>query len=292
MKSMRRINERLVVAMLFLIVPFLIGSVDAFVASQQSKTIASVVIIPNSPISSTLSTSTSLQQELHSATDAIEAFYQGQPYLSAFVTCAIKGGAADAVAQLSQTNNGRVELEKVMTSVRVQQQHHQQSIDLSRSLAFVCYGGIYQGLWQQFMYTKLFPAWLSMLPPDTPEVAQIAYQVTIDQALIGPFLCLPIAYAIKGILTAKNISTIKDIAKHLEHGLDKYWQDCTERGLLFKYWGLWIPVNWLVFSMIPMHLRVVCIAFFSFFWVLILSATAADTSTSATPFKVTARVSS
>jgi len=231
--------------------------------------------------------------EVDAATAALDSFYQTQPYFSAFLTCCVKAGAADFVAQSTEeeeavpapppTNTPWGFLQAALTNAQQQQQQQpddKNSVDLSRSLAFICYGGLYQGLWQQFLYTELFPSWLSFLPPDLPPLAQIAFQVAIDMTLIGPFLCLPAAYAVKSLFTTADRVASLDVALDtVQTGIDKYRQDCTERGWLRKYWSLWIPVQFLVFGCIPMHLRVVFIAAVSFFWVFILSATAAETTT-------------
>jgi hypothetical protein len=37
--------------------------------------------------------------------------------------------------------------------------------------------------------------------------------------------------------------------------------------------GIWIPVNFLVFSLVPEHFRVTFVALVSFFWTMILSKT-------------------
>ena len=252
---------------------------------------------------STFSSSSSLYA-LDGAAAALDSFYQSQPYVSAFVTCCIKAGAADFLAQTNQQGVAHVERQQRSTKppmyphhfaptvhCRKQQSRSSNSIsnavDVSRCLAFICYGGIYQGLWQQFLYTNLFPSWLSVLPADLPHWAQVAFQVAIEMSLIGPLLCLPTAYAIKSIFTAPTPSTMSLSAPHqplvatsalVRKGVDKYVQDCTKRGLLFKYWALWIPVDGFVFSVVPLHLRVVFIATVSFFWVFVLSATVADTS--------------
>ena len=41
--------------------------------------------------------------EVDAATAALDSFYQTQPYFSAFVTCCVKAGAADFVAQSTTT---------------------------------------------------------------------------------------------------------------------------------------------------------------------------------------------
>ena len=271
--------------------------------------------------------SSSLHAVWEGAATALDSFYQTQPYIAAFVTCSIKAGAADYLAQTKQVvvvqEPTQPELQTISKATPVvassnsdvaniwsMQQILQQSrlgpaidstsnyftpssgnsgneaVDVSRSLAFICYGGIYQGLWQQFLYTNLFPSWVSVLPANLPTVAEVAFQVAIEMALLGPFLCLPTAYAVKSLFaatttTTKTVSSSSPLSVNtrVRNGLDKYVQDCTERGLLLKYWAMWIPVNGLVFSVVPMHLRVVLVATVSFVWIIVLSDTAADGDT-------------
>ena len=277
--------------------------------------------------------SSSLHAVWEGAAAALDSFYQTQPYIAAFVTCSIKAGAADYLAQTKQVvvvqeptqpkvqtiskgtpvvASSNSDVSNIWPMQQILQQSRlgpaidstsnyftpssgnsgNEAVDVSRSLAFICYGGIYQGLWQQFLYTNLFPSWLSVLPADLPLAAQVAFQVAIEMAVLGPFLCLPTAYAVKSLFSATTTTTTTTTPSSASsftlpshplgigharvcNGLDKYVQDCTERGLLFKYWALWIPVNGFVFSVVPIHLRIAMVATVSFIWVFVLSATAA-----------------
>lgn len=182
------------------------------------------------------------QSRLKDATiSAVESFFITKPYLAAFLTCSAKASAADFIAQTkaSATN-----------------------VDLSRNAAFLIYGGLYQGMAQQFMYSTVFP---DMFGHDL-DLNGLISQVAFDMTVVGPFLCLPLAYAVKGAFIGDdNVAT----------GLEKYVHDVTSRGLLFKYWALWGPVNFFTFGVIPHHFRVAFVAFISFFWIFILSSTAA-----------------
>jgi len=150
-----------------------------------------------------------------------------------------------------------------------QQQHHQdkKTLDLPRNLAFLFYGGLYQGMVQQFFFTTLYP---SLFGSDHT-LQSVAMQVATDMALMGPFVCLPIAYTVKSAFGADELSL-----ESLQGGLNKYVEDIMTRSLLLKYWGIWIPVQCLTFGVIPSHFRVLFVAFVSFFWVCILSSVASD----------------
>ena len=222
---------------------------------------------------------------------ALDSFYQTQPYLSAFLTCCVKAGAADLVAQSSEGRQ-REEEEGADAADAVPTTPAQHAVvDLPRSLAFVCYGGLYQGLFQQYLYTELFPSWISSsLPPDAPVAAGVAFQVAVDMSLIGPFLCLPVAYATKGAFAPSgkpNEAAAADgeegFGEAIRRGLERYVRDCRDRGLLHKFWAVWVPVQFLVFGAVPSHLRIAAIAAVSFFWVVVLSSTAAEREEAATP---------
>ena len=201
---------------------------------------------------------------LEGAASAVESFFVSQPYVSAFLTCSFKASAADFVAQTQQP-------EPQFTSG--QQGDHAIPVDVSRNIAFLLYGGLYQGMAQQFMYSTLYP---DMFGHEL-HMQSLAMQVAFDMTVVGPLLCLPIAYAVKSLFTADNEGS-NDITKldAVKSGLDKYVEDVMTRGLLLKYWALWTPVNFLTFSVVPQHFRVAFVAAVSFFWVFILSSVASS----------------
>jgi len=189
---------------------------------------------------------------------AIDSFFQTNPYLSAFLTCSVKASAADLVAQQSQTED---DAENNVNDERAK-------ICLQRNLAFIVYGGVYQGLFQELLYSVLFPQWFGT---DT-SFLNVAKQVALDMLFVTPFVCLPIAYVVKAAFTADELSI-----ESMQNSLQKYIQDVSERGLLLRYWSIWIPAQSLTFSVIPQHFRVAFVAVISFFWVFILSSISSAT---------------
>jgi protein Mpv17 len=147
-------------------------------------------------------------------------------------------------------------------------------------LGFLFYGGLYQyqGMAQNWMYTQCYPE----LFGSSSSWDTVAAQVGFEMLVMGPFVCLPIAYIVKATFTSSTSG--HDDHDHLmplswetvQKSLKKYVDDCKVRNLLFKFWALWIPVNSLAFSVIPSHFRVAFVACVSFFWVMILSSTSAD----------------
>jgi Mpv17 / PMP22 family len=226
-----------------------------------------------------------------SVVDVIDGFFQSQPYVSAFLTCSIKASAADFFSQqrsigLSQaTESCHGHLNQVIThaDVTASTEHHQgslaavsSSVDIPRNLAFLCYGGVYQGLCENFMYSTLFPAWFG----DFPALQKVALQVATDVALIGPFLCLPTAYVVMSIFTrhddTENLPLLAAARNTLSAALTKYKEDVVHRNLLRNYWALWIPVQSLTFGVVPPHYRVAFVAMISFAWVYNLSSVASS----------------
>lgn len=241
------------------------------------------------------------------ASSAVESFFQTQPYVSAFLTCSFKASAADFMVQTkasttsgttattTTTSSGTTTTTTTRTAPEAQvaalpvvhkedsnndDDDDDKSLDMSRNLAFLLYGGVYQGLAQQFMYSNLFPD----LFGDSSTWQSVAMQVGFDMLIIGPFLCLPVAYAVKSIFQSSSDKEVEEeedapnMKDRVLSGLDKYVEDVMERGLLLKYWALWIPVQTLTFGVIPHHFRVAFVAAVSFFWVTILSSISAATT--------------
>ena len=68
---------------------------------------------------------------------AVDAFYQTSPYQAAFLTCGIKASLSDSISQKS--------VEKVCAKTGEVTEH---VFCFSRNLAFILYGGLYQGVIQ------------------------------------------------------------------------------------------------------------------------------------------------
>jgi len=194
-----------------------------------------------------------------SISTAVNSFFQSQPYLASFLTCSVKASAADVIAQRQEDGPS----DETLTELESMSE-----IDFSRNLGFLLYGGLYTGMAQNFLYTVLYPMWFG-----TEESWSIIFkQVMADNFIFGPLLCLPIAYAFKAAFTSEEGLTRESLVQ----GLEKYVEDVRERGLMTKYWTIWMPVQFLTFSVIPSHFRVAFVAAVSFFWIFILSSVAAS----------------
>jgi Mpv17 / PMP22 family len=223
-------------------------------------------------------------------TSMIDNFFQSQPYVSAFLTCGFKATAADVLAQVreeggSSTTSDDTSTEEsdealslvatfaldddVSETGAVSQESTSSELDWQRTYAFLFYGGIYQGLFQEFLYAGLFPSWFP-----SNDWQSVVSQVALDMSFFTVFLCLPVAYVVKTAFMTDGASLFSlDTAKI---AIGKYRRDVQERGLLFKYWAIWIPVQTLNFSVVPTHLRVAFVAVVSFFWMFVLSTTSAQ----------------
>ncbi len=190
---------------------------------------------------------------------ALNSFFESQPYLASFLTCSVKASTADYIAQRQGDSIEDYDTLKQANS----NSDFRADLDVSRNVGFLLYGGLYTGIAQNFLYTVLFPRWFG-----TEESwSTILCQVLVDNLIFGPLVCLPIAYAFKTAFTGNEGLT----QYTLHEGLKRYGDDILERGLLTKYWSLWIPVQFMTFSVIPSHFRVVFVATVSFFWFFILS---------------------
>jgi protein Mpv17 len=127
-----------------------------------------------------------------------------------------------------------------------------------RNLAYLLYGGLYQGCAQHFLYNVCFPVWFG----DNKNILTVLKKVSFDLLVLTPTLCLPTAYLTKALIFRYS----------LQEGLKRYIHDVKNNGLLKKYSLMWGPVHCLTFGVIPAHLRIVFIAAFSFVWLIVLSS--------------------
>lgn len=174
--------------------------------------------------------------------EEVTEFYQTAPYLAAFLTCGVKASAADYIAQqrsndkasdatASNNNFSSKNGEVVLPS----------NLDLPRNVAFILYGGLYQGMTQEFIFNHIYP----ILFGTATDVTTVATKVVFDNLVIAPFLCLPISYLFKSVI-------YKDSPMK---AMISYTDDVKEQGLLLKYWSVWCPVQCLTFSIVPEHFR-------------------------------------
>ena len=171
---------------------------------------------------------------------AIGACYKDAPLASAFLTCAIKGAAADWVAQSNTKNKSRC----IQTPVTFQ---------LKRNLAFLLYGGLYQGLGFELIYNVWFQQWFG---------DSVAMKVFASLFILTPCVTLPLSYLFQALFSQDSF----------HNAMQQYKRDVTEKALLTKCWLVWIPLEVLCFSVVPPHYRISFMAVFSFFWMILFSS--------------------
>lgn len=190
----------------------------------------------------------SATSSLSKVASAISTFYRNNPLLAAFLTCGTNASAADIVAQ--KVTPGAVE-------ARQGGEQTSRPIEFRRTLGFLLYGGLYQGIAQEFLYNRFMPI---LFGTGTAPLAVIG-KVLFDMLILTPFLCLPFAYAFKSLVYQRPLSD----------AWRRYAFDVQKAGLLKKFWSLWGPVQCLTFSVIPEHFRVSFVSSVSFFWLIVLS---------------------
>ena len=176
---------------------------------------------------------------------SINHFFKAHPYAAAFSVCALKASAADTIAQKIENSNKKME---------------KPVFQFKRNFAFICYGGLYQGCFQEYLYNHVFTQVFGL--DNRPMTA--FKKVSFDAVIISPFLCLPIAYIIKAIV----------FKQALAKGLQRYVYDVTNNGLLTKKTLFWAPINLFTFTVVPEHMRITFVACFSFFWLILMSSIA------------------
>uniref|UniRef100_A0A7S4MGE0 Uncharacterized protein n=1 Tax=Odontella aurita TaxID=265563 RepID=A0A7S4MGE0_9STRA len=178
----------------------------------------------------------------------INTFYRTSPLLAAFLTCGANASAADIVAQKRAS---------IVAADPNNENKHCRPIEKRRTLAFLLYGGLYQGVAQEFLYNRFLP---KLFGVGTAPPAVIG-KVLFDMLVLTPFLCLPVAYLVKSMVYQRPLSD----------AWERYSYDVREAGLLKKFWCLWGPVQCLTFGIVPEHFRVSFVSSVSFFWLIVLS---------------------
>lgn len=187
----------------------------------------------------------------------VDTFYKTAPYAAAFLTCGFKASMADLVAQKKQRSD---EGKKQAAGDDVASPKTSSFLP-QRNVAFLLYGGLYQGCAQEFIYNRLFPRLFGKAMLCRKALFKT---VLFDQIVVAPLLCLPIAYIVKSIIFRYSF----------KEGIGHYVDDVKNHGLLDKYWMLWTPVQCISFGLVPQHYRISFMAFVSFFWLIILSSIA------------------
>ena len=227
--------------------------------------------------------------ELEGATTGLDELFRTQPFLSAFVACSVKASVADFWAQTSSkvTASSQQNAAEVQRQVDATMTLLGGNINLSRNLAFLLYGGLYQGMFLQFLYLVVYPSLYSGSP------FQIPLSIVSDIFVFGPFVTLPLAYIIQSIMASITTETSLEeendqefsifLKERVQQALEKYKSHILTQDLLTKYWMVWAPAQTINWCFVPEHWRVFFVAFVSFFWVYLLSLISSQQSNEALP---------
>ena len=154
-----------------------------------------------------------------------------RPYSVAFASCTFKGMLADAFSQ--RVVEGRSEQ------------------DWKRTGVFAFYGGWYCGWFQHALYNV---GYASLFGLETT-VYNAARKVAFDSVFHIPLVCFPVYYAYKHVLYDGD---------GWRAGLERYKGEAAD--MCRRYYTVWVPANMLVFTVVPVPLRIGFIATTSFGW--------------------------
>jgi protein Mpv17 len=201
----------------------------------------------------------------------LNGFCKSYPYASAALVCALKGSAADYVAQKRASMKAVEEAEEKIHNVDTPTAEtvaaatskpllEPARTSKTRNFTYIIYSALYQGMFQEFMCNTLMPA---MFGSGT-DVITVLCKVCFDLTFQAILLTLPAAYLSKALIFQFSV----------KEAYGRYMYDIKNNGLLTKYFLLWGPVQCITYSVIPKHLRVSFIASVSFVWLIILSSIA------------------
>ncbi|KAL3784070.1 hypothetical protein HJC23_013285 [Cyclotella cryptica] len=204
-----------------------------------------------------------IQANKYTFPSLINNFYKQQNcFKVAFLICSSKACAADLVAQWidnSKHSQDNQQTHILSTDGQKQQKEKKKalSIDYRRVAVFLLYGGLYQGMAQEYIYNDIYA---SLFGSGT-DILTASKKVATEMFVLTPALCIPAAYLIRGLLGGDTVGVV----------FKKYKNDIIHNKVLYINWSIWIPVNFLVFGLVPEHFRVTFVALVSFFWTMILS---------------------
>ena len=206
------------------------------------------------------------------------AWSLGAPFSCAFVTCAFKGTLSDLTAQ------------KVI--------ERRDRLNLRRSFAFACWGGFYLGCGQHVWYNLIFTRFFGAAQTTKATVQK----VVTDSLVHVPLCCHPLYFTFEnwalggtqtanaeggkesvekeGAVTARRNNNIPERKLVVEVapftleaakvGFAKY---CGSEGWQanLTYYQMWPLFHFVNFRYTPPHLRIACVAGFSYLWLIVLS---------------------
>lgn len=162
------------------------------------------------------------------------------PLIAATGFCTFKAGSADAFTQTV--------LEK------------REKLDLPRLGVFLAFGCVYQGLFQYFLWVKV---WERIWPGSLKR--EVCSKIVATN-LCDPIIMLPMFYVFQEGFTTKNI----DVRELVVPALTKFYDNCYRD--IAVSWSTWFPGHFVTYWIMPIHLRIPWVACASFGYVCILSS--------------------
>jgi hypothetical protein len=224
-----------------------------------------------------------IRRTLSRTLSTYEQFAISRPWSTGFVTCAVKGLAADMLIQCA--------VEKKSSK----------DIDWKRAGTFSFYGGWYCGWFQHGLYNIVYHRIFGASTALSNAIRKVAF----DSVFHVPFVIFPVYYVYKAwmlggkfvrlcfecfltlTLSALNQYTHYHLHTHIgQHG-STAWEGLALYGeealsINARYFSVWIPANLLVFTVVPKHLRIAFIATTSFAWLSLVSFITLRTTTGPT----------
>merc|ERR1711976_568193 len=162
------------------------------------------------------------------------------PFATGLITTGLKTTAADLFAQ------------KIL--------ERRKEVDWRRNATFTCFGFAYLGCFQYYLYNNVFQRLCHPLRHKYGQITAIGAKVFLDQAVHHPFLYFPVFYSIKALTLGEPM---------VPYAITKYKAEIWES--VKALWTVWVPAQFLNFSMVPLHFRIPYVAGVSFLWTVILS---------------------
>lgn len=170
-----------------------------------------------------------------------------KPLISNAVSASVINGIGDVLAQVVECKGHR---------------KHVFPLDLTRLLAFAVAGFVFVGPYMYLFYSQLWKlgSWLQQrygMSRRRPIVVQVILDQTLGIALFYPLYYFVFEYS-QAILGLRNLAPVAAAAA------TKMKQEI--KSVLVINWIVWIPFNYLNFTIIPERHRILIINVFSVFW--------------------------
>jgi len=137
-------------------------------------------------------------------------------------------------------------------------------IDWRRNAVFTLFGLGYLGAFQYVLYSRWFPVWFPGFG-----IKSAASCVLFDQTVNTGMFYYPRFYVLQDAVMNAKVE-----ADTFKRGSERYFQNVAAD--MWNCWRVWVPMQMINFSVMPIHLRAPYGAFVSFGWTCILSSLRGD----------------